>query len=64
MEINVEKIEIMNVQPGDSLVITLSKSLSHAEVDKLHEVLRTWYPKCTIVVLEKGSKIQIVRGLD
>ena len=64
MKIDIEKMEIMDVQPGDTLVITLKEPIELARNEIINKILQRKFPECKILVLQNGSEIHLVRGLD
>jgi len=63
MKIDVEKIEIAKIEPGDSLIITLGEHISQEQADCLKMSIHLTYPECKVMLLSKGTKIEIVRGI-
>lgn len=63
MKIDVERLQIMNIEPGDTLVITLKDVVSREEMDRTHTILSKLYPFSKVLVMDDGAEIKIVRGL-
>lgn len=63
MKIDIERLEIANIQPGDALIITLGDAFDKKNALSLCENLRRAFPDCKVILLEKSCKIKIVRGI-
>lgn len=63
MKIDIERLQIMKVEPGDTLVVTTKHRVSNEEVDGMRTVLAKLYPTCKVLVVDGGVEIKIIRGL-
>lgn len=63
MKIDIKRMEIMNLEPGDTLVITLESDVTRETMDYIRHILASAYPDCKALVLTKVKEIHVVRGL-
>lgn len=64
MKVDIEHIQIMNVEPGDTLILTLKSEVMKEEMVRMKIILADLYPQCKVLVINGVQEIRIVRGLD
>lgn len=57
----VEAVQVLRVQPGDTLVITTTKPITEAAAATIRDQLRLAFPGVPAVVLDDGTTVRIVR---
>jgi hypothetical protein len=63
MKIDIKRMEIMNLEPGDTLLITLESGVTRETMDYIRHILAGAYPDCKTLVLSEVKEIHVVREL-
>lgn len=54
----------LTLTPGDVLVLTTDRDLSHAQGERIREILKTKFPKHESLVLSRGVSLSVMRRKD
>jgi hypothetical protein len=60
MQVNLEKIEVMNLTPESIIVYRCSEPINRVQIERLNESLRAIFPKNTVLIMDKNSKLSII----
>ena len=63
-KIDIERIKIVNIKPGDTLVVLLlESSASREDLHSMKYLLEKTYPKCKVLIMYGIREIHVTRGL-
>jgi len=51
-----EKIKIINLSEGDVIEVTLNKTYKTEDIDKISDMIQSYFPKNKVLVLGKSVK--------
>lgn len=57
----VKRIEVLLVEPGDTLVLSTDETFSRDTIGRLREMVRELFPDNRVMVLERGMSLSAVR---
>lgn len=64
MKVDIERLEIAELKPGDSIFITVKNPASMDYLHFIRKVFRRNFPENTVVVIDANTiEIKVVRGL-
>ena len=62
-KIDIERIKIVNIKPGDTLVILLESPASREDLHSMKYLLEKTYPECKVLIMYGIREIHVTRGL-
>jgi hypothetical protein len=60
MTIELEELKKVKLEPGDSLVLTLAKSMSDESVYEMGRVFHEKFPDNLLIVLHPGYTLEVI----
>lgn len=64
VEVKVEHLQVLHLEPGDTLVITTKLPLTAAAADYMKEQLEATFPGHKAIILDNSSELGVVRHID
>ncbi|HRJ41581.1 MAG TPA: hypothetical protein PL105_06865 [Caldilineaceae bacterium] len=61
VEVRVESVRVVDLRPGDRLVVMFPHRVSMAEVERLRAVMSEWAAGHEVLVLDGGASLEVVR---
>lgn len=55
------KVRVLNLQPGDTIVLRHPKHLSDLATDRLKQQMEELFPENKVIILEEGMDIKVTR---
>ncbi len=64
VDMTLDQVRIVNIQPGDRLVVTVPGHLNMAEYDKMKHELSKFFQGTPAIILMGGVELSVIRGED
>jgi len=62
-KIDIERIKIVNIKPGDTLVVLLESLASREDLHSMKCLLEKTYPECKVLIMCGIREVHVIRGL-
>jgi hypothetical protein len=59
-----EEIDVLRLEPGDSLVLTAKERLSIKQMNEIRDKFAELYPGHRVIILTAGMELSIVRECE
>lgn len=61
MEVRAESVKVVDLRPGDRLVMMFPHRVSMVEAERLRVVLDEWAPGYGVLLLDGGTSLEVLR---
>lgn len=58
----VKSVEVLNVKPRDTLVLSFPGALTQDDAERLREAVKQKFPHNEVIVLSEGLDLKVIRG--